>query len=76
MIALSAADPVFRKQSLNRLRRIVRTYGQRVLKSRYNESFYIVDLASGFLVWPESLSRYGLGGTFEQLVEFVGGHHR
>ncbi len=61
---------------LQRVRRIVRGYGQRVLTSRVDNSYYIISHSSGFLVWPQTLAVSGSGGTLEELLDFVGGHHR
>lgn len=61
---------------LSRLRRIAHINGDHIVTSRADGSFYLVDIETGGLVWPDSISSIGTGASLAELRDYIEGGSR
>lgn len=60
-----------RKREEDRLRQIAAANGDRIVKSRIDGSYQLVDAATNTLIWPTHVGSTRIGATFEQLRERI-----
>lgn len=77
MIAPSVKAPEInnrdRKREEDRLREIAALNGDRIVKSRIDGSYQLVDAATNTLIWPTHVGTKRIGATFNELRERITG---
>jgi len=61
------------KREEDRLRKIAAANGDRIVKSRIDGSYHLVDLATNTLIWPTQVGASQIGATFNDLRERITG---
>ena len=59
------------KREEDRLRKIAAANGDRIVKSRIDGSYQLVDAATNTLIWPTHVGSTRIGATFEELRERI-----
>jgi hypothetical protein len=59
------------KREEDRLRQIAAANGDRIVKSRIDGSYQLVDAATNTLIWPTHVGSTRIGATFEELRERI-----
>ena len=59
------------KREEDRLRQIAAANGDRIVKSRIDGSYQLVDAATNTLIWPTHVGSNRIGATFEELRERI-----
>ena len=62
-----------RKREEDRLRQIAAANGDRIVKSRIDGSYQLVDVATNTLIWPTHVGTTQIGATFNELRERITG---
>jgi len=62
-----------RKREEDRLRQIAAANGDRIVKSRIDGSYHLVDAATNTLIWPTHVGTTQIGATFNDLRERITG---
>jgi len=60
-----------RKREENRLREIAAANGDRIVKSRIDGSYHLVDAATNTLIWPAHVGTTRIGATFNELRDRI-----
>lgn len=66
-------NPRDRKREEDRLRQIAAANGDRIVKSRIDGSYQLVDAATNTLIWPTHVGTTQIGATFNELRERITG---
>ena len=66
---IAPARPIKREE--DRLRQIAAANGDRIVKSRIDGSYQLVDAATNTLIWPTHVGSTRIGATFEELRERI-----
>lgn len=61
------------KREEDRLRQIAAANGDRIVKSRIDGSYQLVDAATNTLIWPTHVRKTQIGATFNELRERITG---
>ena len=61
------------KREEDRLRQIAAANGDRIVKSRIDGSYQLVDASTNTLIWPTHVGSTRIGATFEELRERIWG---
>jgi hypothetical protein len=61
------------KREEDRLRQIAAANGDRIVKSRIDGSYQLVDAATNTLIWPTHVGTTQIGATFNELRERITG---
>jgi len=64
-------NPRDRKREEDRLRQIAAANGDRIVKSRIDGSYQLVDAATNTLIWPTHVGTTRIGATFNELRERI-----
>jgi hypothetical protein len=59
------------KREEDRLRKIAAANGDRIVKSRIDGSYHLVDVATNTLIWPTQVGTTQIGATFNDLRERI-----
>ena len=59
------------KREEDRLRQIAAANGDRIVKSRIDGSYQLIDAATNTLIWPTHVGSTRIGATFEDLRERI-----
>ena len=59
------------KREEDRLRQIAAANGDRIVKSRIDGSYQLVDAATNTLIWPTHVGTTQIGATFNDLRERI-----
>lgn len=59
------------KREEDRLRQIAAANGDRIVKSRIDGSYQLVDASTNTLIWPTHVGSTRIGATFEELRERI-----
>ena len=59
------------KREEDRLRQIAAANGDRIVKSRIDGSYQLMDAATNTLIWPTHVGSTRIGATFEDLRERI-----
>jgi hypothetical protein len=59
------------KREEDRLRQIAAANGDRIVKSRIDGSYQLVDAATNTLIWPTQVGTTRIGATFNDLRERI-----
>jgi len=59
------------KREEDRLRQIAAANGDRIVKSRIDGSYHLVDAATNTLIWPTHVGTTRIGATFNELRERI-----
>ena len=59
------------KREEDRLRKIAAANGDRIVKSRIDGSYQLIDAATNTLIWPTHVGSTRIGATFEDLRERI-----
>ena len=62
-----------RKREEDRLRQIAAANGDRIVKSRIDGSYHLVDAATNTLIWPTQVGTTRIGATLNDLRERITG---
>ena len=66
-------NPRDRKREEDRLRQIAAANGDRIVKSRIDGSYHLVDAATNTLIWPTQVGTTRIGATLNDLRERITG---
>lgn len=61
------------KREEDRLREIAAANGDRIVKSRIDGSYHLVDVETNTLIWPTHIGTTQIGATFNELRERITG---
>jgi len=61
------------KREEDRLRQIAAANGDRIVKSRIDGSYQLVDTATNTVIWPTHVGAARIGATFNELSERIFG---
>jgi hypothetical protein len=61
------------KREEDRLRQIAAANGDRIVKSRIDGSYQLIDAATNTLIWPTHVGTTQIGATFKELSERIWG---
>lgn len=61
------------KREEDRLRKIAAANGDRIVKSRIDGSYHLVDVETNTLIWPTHVGTTQIGATFNELRERITG---
>jgi hypothetical protein len=59
------------KREEDRLRQIAAANGDRIVKSRIDGSYHLVDAATNTVIWPTHVGTTRIGATFNELRERI-----
>ena len=61
------------KREEDRLRQIAAANGDRIVKSRIDGSYQLIDAATNTVIWPTHVGTTQIGATFNELSERIFG---
>ena len=72
-VAAKQPEPTPDKREEDRLRKVAAANGDRIVKNKIDQSYQLVDVATGRVVWPTHIGTTRIGATFKELRRLIYG---